>query len=288
MSDSAAEHWAKLWDHETHKTEHALKRLKSAKNANLTPLKIDKGKNTGIFQGSEKQYETQLDFCPCVDFARNRVPCKHIYRLAIELGVMDLRVNTDKNAIRQPYTAPTGNSLSAAVDTIEKLSEKAQIKLCDITLHMTSQSPYKLAFEDDTLAEIIDAGLLIKGENKEKPIHFGKINEIRALLKELNIPYKGKRKKVEFEELCIKHIPKESAERFGVEVYVTVPKQFSPSRIHWYLTRKLYTIKFLEENRKMDLYPQSLPNDEVTEELIRRGYYSRGRFEPYTIKGQSF
>lgn len=40
--------------------------------------------------GTIKNYFVALDGCTCVDFGRRRKPCKHIYRLAFELGVFDL------------------------------------------------------------------------------------------------------------------------------------------------------------------------------------------------------
>ena len=40
--------------------------------------------------GTIKNYFVALDGCTCVDFGRRHKPCKHIYRLAFELGVFDL------------------------------------------------------------------------------------------------------------------------------------------------------------------------------------------------------
>ena len=40
--------------------------------------------------GTIKNYFVSLDGCTCVDFGRRHKPCKHIYRLAFELGVFDL------------------------------------------------------------------------------------------------------------------------------------------------------------------------------------------------------
>ena len=86
---NAHELWSEAWPTDMHISEHAQKRLSSAKSAKLTPVKIDTVDLFGYFQGSSGRYETFLDSCPCGDFIRNKKPCKHIYRLAMELGLMD-------------------------------------------------------------------------------------------------------------------------------------------------------------------------------------------------------
>ena len=46
-------------------------------------------------KGKEPQpYEVTLDSCTCKDFERTRHPCKHMYRLALELGLL-LSIQTD-------------------------------------------------------------------------------------------------------------------------------------------------------------------------------------------------
>lgn len=66
------------------------KREKKAASAECTPLSIDSDRQHGQFKGSSGYYETMLDGCSCVDFARRRHPCKHMYRLAAELGIYQL------------------------------------------------------------------------------------------------------------------------------------------------------------------------------------------------------
>ena len=40
--------------------------------------------------GTIKDYNVTLDGCTCVDFQKKRKPCKHMYRLAFELGVFNM------------------------------------------------------------------------------------------------------------------------------------------------------------------------------------------------------
>ena len=51
-------------------------------------------------------YITSLGQCDCYDFQRRQLPCKHIYRLAMELGVIELI-----NRPSIPYTADELNAI---------------------------------------------------------------------------------------------------------------------------------------------------------------------------------
>ena len=81
MNEKALKKWKSTWDSSIHESDFAAKRIKSAKSAKLTPVKIDPTDCYGYFQGTHGRYETFLDYCPCGDFHRSKLPCKHIYRL---------------------------------------------------------------------------------------------------------------------------------------------------------------------------------------------------------------
>lgn len=99
-----------------------LKRIKSAQSAKTTPSSIDREKRTGIFPGSgKKPYETTLQSCTCRDFFVRGLPCKHIYRLKIELGLLDIKTLTKA----QPDTNPE-LSFEEVVAELEKLTETNQ------------------------------------------------------------------------------------------------------------------------------------------------------------------
>ena len=68
------------------------KREKKAASAECTPLSLDVENKTGTFKGSSGIYETRIDGCPCMDCARRRLPCKHMYRLAGKVSGL-LRLN---------------------------------------------------------------------------------------------------------------------------------------------------------------------------------------------------
>jgi transcriptional antiterminator Rof (Rho-off) len=63
-----------------------IKRMEKARGAKMAPLSIDYASKTAIFPGSGKTpYETTVDTCTCRDYVVRRLPCKHIYRLRMEL-----------------------------------------------------------------------------------------------------------------------------------------------------------------------------------------------------------
>ena len=78
------------------------KRYEKAQKVDLTPLSIDKEAGLAYFSGSRKKpYETTLNECTCKDFALRQLPCKHMYRLALELGYLDGDFKGDKNYINK-------------------------------------------------------------------------------------------------------------------------------------------------------------------------------------------
>lgn len=80
--------WSK-WN-DIHILTEQQKRQERAKEKTMTPISIDTENSTGIFKGSSGQYKTSLSECSCRDFILRRFPCKHMYRLAYELGLFEL------------------------------------------------------------------------------------------------------------------------------------------------------------------------------------------------------
>lgn len=82
-------------------------RLSSALKKDLTPLRLDKETAAAIFGGSGGNlYETSLDSCSCPDFAIQGFaqPCKHMLRLAMEMGEIPSEgMQTDIEAARGKY-----------------------------------------------------------------------------------------------------------------------------------------------------------------------------------------
>lgn len=63
-----------------------VNRAEKAKGAKMKPLSVDYENKTALFAGSGREpYKTDLGSCTCRDFALRKLPCKHIYRLRMEL-----------------------------------------------------------------------------------------------------------------------------------------------------------------------------------------------------------
>jgi hypothetical protein len=87
MNDQAAV-WSIFFD--LHDNPDQQKRANSALAKELTPLSLDVDNGCAVFAGSGGNvYETWLNECTCIDFhIRGSVaPCKHMYRLAMEMGL---------------------------------------------------------------------------------------------------------------------------------------------------------------------------------------------------------
>lgn len=119
-----AENSFQIWDDVIHTMPDQMKRIASAKKAATSPNSIDKENKTGVFEGSGKEpYHVTLESCTCGDFKRRKLPCKHMYRLAMELGEFggDFTEGTNKNVVSHGQI-----KFEEAVDEIEKLPEAAQ------------------------------------------------------------------------------------------------------------------------------------------------------------------
>lgn len=280
MNEKASEKWKSSWDASIHDSDYAATRIKSAKSAKLTPIKIDPADCYGYFQGAHGRYETWLDSCPCGDFRRSKLPCKHIYRLAIELGVMDEDASSDKNAI--PELNARKVSLSETLDIVESLSAEAQHELLDIAYSTTSDNPFKKIDVDEVASELLKSGIVADdGTDINESVTFGTKPTIIDFLEKQNIEHKKSDRKNVLEDLCMAAAPDAAAKHFGVRRWynVRIPAIYSRQKIHYYLHRKYDSGYVFDENRGSDfgisLLETNLPDDKVTDELIKRGFYKR-------------
>lgn len=128
--------------------------------------------------------------------------------------------------------------------------------------------------------ELIESGIAIDAEPDKHEIKFGNKTEIAKLLDAENIPYDKKAKKCVLEELCLKHIPEKAYEAFNKIFYIGIPSKYSPQKIHFYLHRKYDHEMYFDEDSNWKvtgarLLDTVLPDDDVTNQLIKYGYYSR-------------
>lgn len=270
--------WNDAWKPETHESDYALKRINSAKSAKLTPVEIDTTDFFGYFQGSHGRYQTFLDYCPCGDFRRSKLPCKHIYRLAIELELMDVETKNDKSLIPVPQNERL--NLDETINLIETLSADAQHELLVIASHVRTTHPLTAAkSNNDNITELLAAGIITEPDTKLRTPTFGTKDQVMDLLDNENITYKKSQKKSELIELCKEHIPEKAKQKFGEQLQITIPSKFSAVKIHHYLHRKYDRQIIYNEETGQQIFGETplletkLPDDDVTAQLTKHGYY---------------
>lgn len=112
------------------------KRLASAQQSKTSPISIDKEHETGVFYGSGKDpYQTSLASCTCNDFVRRKKPCKHVFRLAMELGIIDAAYKTGRSTGERNEAQL---SFADCLDLVEQLSDAAQNEIKEM-LRYTSE-----------------------------------------------------------------------------------------------------------------------------------------------------
>jgi len=155
------------------------KRLKSAGEAKLTPAEFDPVEKTATFFG-RKSYHTSLLTCDCPDYTISinkgkRLPCKHILRLAMMLGLVDYPYKEDASKIKDPaekIDAP----LEHAVAAIESYPSLMESILHIMSGHSQKEprffedvSPYQFFIDNNLLvlspSDNPNAGFLDTGEN---------------------------------------------------------------------------------------------------------------------------
>ena len=277
MNEKALEIWNESWSADTHTTEHAAKRIKSAKSAKLTPLNIDAENLVGNFKGSSGRYETHLDACQCVDFIRYKLPCKHMYRLAIELGVLNEKADSNINLI--PHSKSEKANLTATIDIVETLSADAQKALCRIAYTITDKKPIIAVNADSVIEELLQSGILVvDGSGIQEKVTFGTKADISEFLTSHNIKFSKSAKKSVLENICLSELPEETKNKFGSIFFykVLIPNRFNRRNIHYYLHRKYDFSDYVDDElNSIPMLQTWLPDDKVTDELIKRGYYCR-------------
>lgn len=153
--------WAD-WD-SIHNLPDQQKRLSSACKAPCTPISLNPEQQTGVFSGSSGVYQTSLTQCTCIDFSRRHKPCKHMYRLAIELGVYGDKKDLESDAFSRKIPRAELREITIDfVSRIENCPEAAQKELQFILLeflYRKHNDPFY--YKDGAIVKpLIEIGLL--------------------------------------------------------------------------------------------------------------------------------
>jgi uncharacterized Zn finger protein len=93
-----------------------LKRRLSSEKIKASCVSLDREHETVMIQGSASEpYRASLSDCTCPDFSNTHQPCKHMYRLALELG----RIEPLPKVNRSEFNAVKGR-LSAELASLRE------------------------------------------------------------------------------------------------------------------------------------------------------------------------
>ncbi len=85
------------WPENIHSDFEQVKRIDAGKKLKKSILSLNEEKQEVVIQGSsDEPYQATLQECTCADFKIRQAPCKHMYCLAFELGLMDDLPKYDK------------------------------------------------------------------------------------------------------------------------------------------------------------------------------------------------
>lgn len=119
---------------------------------------IDEDKEVGRFSSTSTlpYYDTTLSSCTCFDFEERKLPCKHMYRLAVELGYIEIinRDSFDKKAIEE---IKSSDDIDAAPDQVKRQKSALKCKPIEIdfenkcgTFKGSGKNPYHTTLTDCT------------------------------------------------------------------------------------------------------------------------------------------
>lgn len=157
------------------------KRIASAKSASCTPLSVTLDTSSGSFSGSHGIYETTLESCTCIDFMRRKMPCKHIYRLAIQLGILSADgVKSDATQIKAPAPSRSQRKeiLFNVVERIEAYDVRVQDGIREVIYTTNKGKPYlcedsglfDAPLADGLLASFVDYGRAIRAHTQKSTL----------------------------------------------------------------------------------------------------------------------
>ena len=175
------------WESSLHDDPEQIKRQKSAKSKELSPIEVRAF--SGVFRGSKKNYEATLSNCTCPDFAIRKKPCKHMYRLANELGVFLLDGVTSDASIAEK------KRIEDVMPIVLSLPDELQILYRDICYSCGNDNKTSMGYmlDNETAKIFIEKSLLCPVTDKSKLITHCYVNDIRRVLKTMTtekLPHK--------------------------------------------------------------------------------------------------
>lgn len=89
------------WDNALHDDYEQIKRIAFSQRIKPEKVTINHDHETAKIIGTEGTYQVSLNNCTCHDFEMRQLPCKHMYRLAFELGYLSDLPQPNRKAAKQ-------------------------------------------------------------------------------------------------------------------------------------------------------------------------------------------
>lgn len=159
------------------KPEERRKREIKAASAECVPISISAETQSGVFKGSSGNYNTWIAECECNDFRRRLLPCKHMYRLAQELGLYDLSsVKEEAAAVKWKITPQRrADAYEKVVALVDSYPEETQVELQSVLsdrygdmTHICQDATLLEKPIADGLVEIVDSPVTIVERHYQK------------------------------------------------------------------------------------------------------------------------
>lgn len=265
-----------LWDvwSSCHEEPDQQKRISSAKKSACTPTYIDMISQSGNFKGSSGNHTTSLEKCSCVDFLRRRKPCKHMYRLAMELDIFQESFDSDLSAVVDPVGKR--ESLEQTIKLVETLTENQQLLLLELLRGYTKKNPIICASKSDDLNVLIDSGILYRVYCPEVILPCYKKTELITIATSFELKPEKKLLKNQLITFIIENAQEQlKSFDFPIET-LSVNRKIKFGKVHMYLHRKHETMSYYDVDMNchtISLLETELPDDDVTALLRTNGYY---------------
>lgn len=226
-----------IWGASVHENADQKKRFSSALTGKLIPLSVDFENQTGNFNGSGKEpYNTTLQTCTCSDFKRRKLPCKHIYRLAIELNLID----TGKNTVqKREYGNDEKTLKDKAKKYIDTLDEENAIIFARYCFEIHNRDSIVMK-KQDVPSVITASNVFEDSKNIIAKLSFLKRAELMDLLSDTDLKVKSL-KKAELVMLLINNPTHKMCDYLDTITALSAKEAYKPLLVslHRY-ARKLY------------------------------------------------
>ncbi len=104
------------WPPSVHENFDQLKRIAYSRKVKPENITLDTEHKSAKIMGTDGVYDVTLDNCTCYDFQARQLPCKHMYRLAFELGAL-----SDVPKINQKAVKAFKNSIPEEIERFKRL-----------------------------------------------------------------------------------------------------------------------------------------------------------------------